>query len=338
MKITISIVFILLAVYVHGQGLFDGFKTLKIPRENIPLGAEWINGVGVNGSGTSEDNISINKSVKSFEINKSFKQNLDLSILSYFNLGAEYLSYVTINYTNLSIYTVKDFSKINLRDGQFVIYECIKADSIFLKLDKDLNSELKLKLDEKLKNINFDISVDYKKGITFSGEKLCLAFRVFELGKTKVNEYKKAISRTVTTNAGIIETKLQDYNLSFNHRYLIECVYPEYPNVSIKNHENFDECSKKYLIGVELINFNMQNIQGGPTSKRFNIMNSSKTSFGISNRINSSIVTDYFQIYFKLETSYLVGQLELDKNFSKIIIKRMTTPIKMLKEPNAPGW
>jgi hypothetical protein len=338
MKITFTVVFILLTVYVQGQGLFDGFKTLKIPRENIPLGAEWINGVGVNGSGTPEDNISINKSVKSFEINKTFKQNLDLSILNYFNLGAEYLSYLTINYTNLSIYTIKDFSKINLRNGQFVIYEFIKADSIFLMLDKDLNGELKLKLDEKLKNINLISSVDFKKGLTFSGEKLCLAFRVFELGKTKVNEYKKAITRPVTTNAGIIETKLQDYNISFNDKNLIECVYPEYPNVSIKNHENFDECSKKYLIGVELINFNLQNMQGEPTSKRFSIMNSSKTSFGISNRTNSSIVTDYFQIYFKLETSYLVGQLKLDEDFSNVLIRRMTTPIKMLKDPKAPGW
>lgn len=338
MKITVTIILLTFVIQVQGQGFFDGFKILKIPRENIPLGVEWLNGVGANGLGTSEDNITINKSIKSYELDKSFKQSLDLSILSYFNLGAELLSNTSIDYTNLSIYTVKDFSKINLRNGQFVIYECIKADSIFLKINMDINGELKLKLDEKLKDLNLTAFSNFKKGVTFSGEKLFLAFRVFELGKTKVTEKGKALKGPGMTEQRIIETKLQDYNLSFNDKDLINCVYPEYPKVNISNHDNFYECSKKYLISVEVINFESQNMNGEPISKKFKIMNSSKTSFAISDRINANIVTDYFQIYFNLETSFLVGYLKLNEDDSKVIIRRMITPIKMLKNPQAPGW
>ncbi len=336
--LTILLLTFVIQVQAQGQGIFDGFKILNIPREDIPLGAEWINGVGANGLGTSEENITINRSIKSYEIDKSFKQSIDLSILSYFNLGADYSSNTSIDYTNLTIYTVKDFSKINLRNGQFVIYECIKADSIFLKVNKDINGTLKLKLDEKLKDLKLTSSSDFKKGVTFSGKQLFLAYRVFELGNTKVSEKSKAIKGVGMTDQQIIETKLQDYNLSFNYYNLINCVYPEYPKVNISNHDNFDMCSKKYLIAVEVINFKSQKINGEPIVKRFNIMNSSKTSFEISDRINSNIVTDYFQIYFNLETSFRVGYLKLNEDYSKLIIRRMTTPIKMLKKPQAPGW
>ena len=226
MKKTLTILLLTFVIQVQGQGIFDGFKILNIPREDIPLGAEWINGVGPNGLGTSDDNITINRSIKSDEIDMSFKQSIDLSILSYFNLGADYFSTTSIDYTNLTIYTVKDFSKINLRNGQFVIYECIKADSIFLKVNKDINGALKLKLDEKLKDLKLTSSSNFKKGVTFSGKQLFLAYRVFELGKTKVSEKSKAIKGAGMTDQQIIETKLQDYNLNFNYDNILNCVYP----------------------------------------------------------------------------------------------------------------
>ena len=338
MKKTLTIILFTFVIQGQGQELFDGFKILKIPRENIPLGAEWLNGLGENGLGTSEDNITISKTIKLYEMDNSFKQSLNLSILSYFNLGADFLSNTAIDYTNLTIYKVKDFSNLNLRNGQCVIYECIKADSIFFKVNKDINGELKLKLDEKLKDLKLTSFSNFKKGLTFSGEKLFLAYRVLELGETKVTEKSKAIKGPGMTDQRIIKIKLYDYNLSFNDNDFINCMYPEYPKVNISNHDNFNECSKKYLISVEVINFKSQNINGVPLSKRFNIMNSSKTSIAISDRINSNIVTDYFQIYFSLETSFKVGHLKLNEDYSKVTITRMSTPIKMLKEPQAPGW
>lgn len=59
MKKILMILLFAFAVQVQGQSIFNGFKILNAPRENIPLGAEWINNVGVNGEGTSEDNIII---------------------------------------------------------------------------------------------------------------------------------------------------------------------------------------------------------------------------------------------------------------------------------------
>lgn len=336
MKRILTIWFLAFLIQAQGQGLFEGFQILNIPRETIPLGAEWLNGVGVNGTGLAEDNITINKSINSIELDKTFKQSLDLSILSYFNLGADYLSSTTINYTNLTIYTIKDLSKTNIRTGQLIIYECIKADSIYFKINKSIDSELKLKFDEKLKDLKVMSVSNFKNGVTFSGDKLFIAYRVFEMGKTKVSENEKSIKGPGMADVRLIETKIEDYNINFNDNDFIKCIYPEYPKVI--NNDKFNECEKKYLIEVEVINFKSQNIQGITTTKRFSIMNSSKTSFTMSERINKDIITDYFEIYYKLQPTLLVGYLKLDENFSKIKLKRITTPLKIFKNPKAPGW
>ena len=222
------LLFFAFVVQAQGQAIFNGFKILNVPRENIPLGAEWINNVGPNGEAASEDNITINKSVSSYELDKTTKQRFDLSVLSYFNLGTDYLSATSISYKNLGIHTVKDVSKTNIRSGQLILYEAIRADSISFKINRNIDAELKLKLDQRFKDLNVQSGSNFKDGIVFSGEKMFLAYRVFELGKTKVVSNSAKIKDT-NDGGGLKEVKLMNYEITFNDRNLHVCAFPDKP-------------------------------------------------------------------------------------------------------------
>src|SRR5690554_1684569 len=139
---------------LFSQKILGGFTVLKLPRADINIGAEWNNGIGTNGNGVSSDNLIISQSINSYDLDKSFKQNLELSIFNFLNLGAGYSNSVTISFDKLNIYTVKDFSKTNVRSGQSILYEGIKADSIFIKINTNIDNEIKADITKKLKTVN----------------------------------------------------------------------------------------------------------------------------------------------------------------------------------------
>ncbi len=319
----------------RAQKTFDGFETLNIPRGNMPLGAEWINKVGPHGAGTTADNISISSSLSNFVMDQSFKEKLDLSIVNYLDLGNEYKSDLSISYKNLSIYSIADLTKINIRNGQYILYEAIRADSIVISLQKEVGADVRMKLNDKIKNLKITSSTDLSRGVSFSGEELFMAYRVFKLGNTKISKKEKELSGPAMWQSSMVETKMQDYFLSFNHANLLECMYPA---GATKTNDKLLECSKQFLVQVAVKNYRSQNMQGQPLAKNFAIMSSSKTTFVMSNRVKNKIVSDNFEIHYFMKPGAIMGQMALDKEASKLKIIRATTKIKMLKNPKAPGW
>jgi hypothetical protein len=320
-------------IYAKGQGVLDGFQILKIPRETIPLGAEWINGVGVNGTGVPETNITTNRSLSSIELEKSLKQDVDLSILNYFNLGASYLPNTTISYKNLTIYTVSDISKTSINTGQLIVYECIKADSIFLKVNKELKADVKLKFDKKIKDLQINSKTDLNNGVTFSGNKLFLAFRVFELGKTTVTSKTSKIKDT-KGGGGLREVKLLNYQIAFNDNALHQCVIPNQIPI---DQSRFSNCSQTTPIDVIIYNFNKTNINGEPFVERTSIYNNTYKSVYFSQRSNNLLTTDVIEMTYMIKNSNPMLFFYMDGN-SKVVVKRMETTLKMFKNPTAPGW
>ncbi len=335
MKYLLLTLLISLSASAYGQKFLEGFKVLNLPRGYIPIGAEWNNGVGPNGDGVSEDNITAVKSINSLDIDKTTKLNLDLSILSFLNLGIDYLKYSTINYKNLKIYTVKDFSKTNIRSGQVIIYEAIKADSISLKLTKVLEGDIKLKFDEKLKELQITDTSKFKNAVTLNGDNLFLAYRIFELSKTKVTKKQKDIDNT---NGGTIkELNLMDYAFKFYPSKYENCIKSNLDKNGWVNNDFKELCNKNYPISLEIQNFKNTGIDGMPLSERKPIYNMAKQNIVFTNRANSKIVTDFIEVYFMRTPTNPVIFFFMERG-SKISITRTETSLKMLKNPSAPGW
>lgn len=330
----LTILFLTVSLNIAGQGIFDGFQILKIPRETIPLGAEWVDGVGVNGISVPETNIAVYRSISSFEIDNSFKKSIDLAILNYFNLDGSYLTNTTINYKNLTIYTVRDFSSTNLNSGQLIINECIKADSIYFKINKKIDSNIKIKLDKKVKDLKLQTNTNFNNGVTFSGNKLFLAFRVFELGKTKVTSISSKIKDT-KDGSGLREVKLMNYQVTFNDYNLKKCVFPNTPLEY--NASRWSNCERTTPIDVVIYNFNRTNISGQPFIKNTNILNSTYKSLYFSQRQSNKLITDFIQITFIIKDPNPLFFFFMDTK-SKVLIKRMETTMIVFKNPKAPGW
>ena len=334
-RFSIAVLLIMLASVANGQNFLDGFKVFSLPRDYVPIGAEWINQVGVNGEGVPDSNITAVKSINTLSIDKTTKMSLDLAILKLFNLDADYLKTSVINYKNLRIFTVKDFSKTNMQSGQLILYEGLKADSISLTLTKALEGNVKLQFDEKLKELKITDTSKFKNTITLNGDHLYLAYRIFELSSTKVTRKEKDI---VNTNGGVVkELNFMDYTFRFYTAKYEECIKSNLDiNKAIRD-DYKDLCNKNYPIALEIQNFKNTNIDGTPLNETRQIYNLKKQNIFFTKRANSKIISDFIEVYF-MRSPTNPAYFFIMENGSKISVTRTETKLKMFKKPSAPGW
>lgn len=336
-KHLIFTIFFIFSTVSYSQDLFKGFKVLNIPRENIPIGAEWINGVGVNGSGVSEKDLTKSKSLSTFNIDKDFKQQIDLGILNFLGLSGDYTNNTVITYTGIKIYTITDLSKTNIRSGQTILYEGVKADSITVKISKKLDASLKAQVDEKIK---LNAVTDYTKGVTFSGSDLFLAYRVFEIGKLKIKRkevpFKHSVSAIRTHRA-----KVMEYEITLNVKDLEKCsIRPsktpnKYGNTYLVSH--LLDCEKTIPIKGEIKNLSDIDFSGKPLTKSFQTYNNKELSQQFSKRKNTKLISDNITISTNVYHDEKYYYLQLTKE-TKVTISRVTTSLEVLKNTFAPGW
>jgi hypothetical protein len=337
LKLIFSILLILISFSGISQNLLKGFEVLNIPRENISLGAEWINGVGANGNGVLPSNIIKSKSLNIFNSNKDFKQQIDLGILNFLGLSGDYLKNATITYKGLNIYTVADLAKTDIRSGQSILYEGIKADSINVKLNENIDASLKALIDEKIK---IGIETDYNKGVSFSGDNLFLAYRVFEIGnlkiKTKEASFKKSISSIRTHRA-----KIMDYEITLDVRALEKCSIKlssstnQYGNSYLVSH--LLECEKYVPIQGQIKNYSDIDFSGIPLTKTFETLNNKIISQQFGKRLNDKLISDNIEISTNIYYNDKKFYLQVS-NETKVTLRRITTKLKILNNTNAPGW
>jgi hypothetical protein len=329
--------FLIVTGNVFGQNIIDGFKVMNLPRQDINLGAEWINGIGPNGNGATLDNITANKSISDYELDKDFKNRLNLALFNFLNLDAGFAQSTTINFKNLNIYTIKDFSKLSIRSNQSLLYEGIKADSIYIKIDKNLDASLGVKLNEKLKEVDANLNGNIQKGITIAGDKLFLAYRVFTLGRTNNKKYVKKIG---TPNGGFNEIEIKDYSIAINNSRIYDCLFNGKKIANVTNPTIIDDCLKNSLIYLQIKNFSDIGINGQPLMIAKEIHNALRTTFNFSKRANSSLLTDYIEVDYVLnvDPKYGISIFMVVDSVSKITLTRTDTKLKMVKNPQAGGW
>lgn len=329
------IMFLLLSCNnAFSQKMLEGFTVMKLPRAEINIGAEWNNGIGTNGNGVPSDNLIISQSISSYDLDKSFKQNLELSIFNFLDLGAGYSNSIKISFNKLNIYSVKDFSKANVRSGQSILYEGIKADSIYIKINTDIANELKADITKKLKTVNINTNGDFNKGVTISGSGLFLAYRVFNLGKTKVKKYSKEI---VTPEKGITEVKIKDYEFAFDNSDIRNCLFS---NGNLDKNK-IEECLSENVIKVFAKNYANVGINGENLNFTIKIKNNIQEKIRLFPiRKNGKMYSDNIVIAYLIHNQALavMGILATDNEVSKVTLIRTETPFKILKNAKAPGW
>tara|TARA_R110002051_G_scaffold294233_3_gene359451 strand:- start:478 stop:1491 length:1014 start_codon:yes stop_codon:yes gene_type:complete len=337
MKNFCLLIFLTINGTIVSQNILDGFKVMDLPRQNIKLGAEWIDGVGTNGPGASPENIIVNKSISNYELDNKFKQSLNLAILNFLNLDANYEKSTTIVFKNLNIYTINDFSNLPIRSNQSILYEAIKADSIYIKIANNIDANLEIKIAEKLKEADANLNGNFKDGINITGDKLFLAYRIFTLGKTNNKKFVKKIG---STNGGFNEVKVKNYSLAINNSKIKGCLFD---NKNIANETDktiINNCLENKAIYLQIKNFSDIGINGKPLIIEKEIYNSKRTAFTLSKRGNSSLFIDYIEVDYALDVDpkYGISIFMVVNPVSKISLTRTETKLKIVKNPLASGW
>ncbi|MDP2237104.1 MAG: hypothetical protein Q8J88_11790 [Bacteroidales bacterium] len=188
---------------------FRGFKQMEIPRNTIPMGAIWSD-AGPLGYGVLESELEVSESFSNLnsDANKSFKEGLNLSVLSFLKIGGGYVSSSNLNIDLKSIKIVRVASTDVLRKniGNSILYEAIKAEDIIFTIEKSKSAELKADLAQKFKDITIVSETEYgtTKRIETKGVGLYIAYRVVNLQKQNTSTKKvKFKSQGSSSSSGI---------------------------------------------------------------------------------------------------------------------------------------
>jgi len=209
------------------ENFFSGFRQMEVPRNTIPMGAIWSD-TGPLGYGVLDSELEVSDSYSNFnsDANKSFKEGLSLSILSFLKVGGGYVSSSNLNIELKSIKIVRVVSTDVLRKniGNSILYEAIKAEDIIFTINKSKSAELKADLTQKFKNISIISETEYEntKKIETKGVGLYIAYRVVNLQKRNTSTKKVKFKSQTSSSTGVI--KFSDtYYINYNNYIVTLC-------------------------------------------------------------------------------------------------------------------
>lgn len=357
MKLKISLVLpILIAltinVYSQNKKIFDGFKTMVLPRSEIPIGAIWTKS-GPMGKGANEDQLLSSNSYSEFNSSKSqnLKTDLELKVKNFMdaNIGMDFNNKLDVSIESVTVVQLNDIEILKNNIGNEILYEGIKTENITYTTIKENSAELKANLLKVFKNMTIiaETEIGNTIKITTHGENLFIAYRVVRLEQEKTKEKKvKFVSQSSSGVSGMkfsstYYCKSDNYSITLCPCEILSCV-------NIKINENRDNKnmilnnSEKWLNNClndnkwEITIIDKNNIANGQPSEKtirpklpFDIWNK---NFALSYRIKSEgIEIDYLSI----EHLYFDVTLYDPSLFGKYVympIKGADERVKIIKE------
>jgi hypothetical protein len=171
--------------------LFDKYNIMVTPKADVPVGARWIPGVGPSGVGAN-DNVSISAGSAASTINSTTKKQMSLSVAQFFGFSGNSSQSIKVNLESLEIHRVIDLTKLEIKPGEQVLYEAIKAKKIIIKADDANAAQVKANATARGIPINADASVSGDSAITLDGSNLFLAYQVVQLKLGKLSTVRKS--------------------------------------------------------------------------------------------------------------------------------------------------
>ncbi|WP_420137478.1 hypothetical protein [Sphingomonas sp.] len=171
------------------RDLLTDYTLLTVPRSTLPIGARWIPNVGPSGSGAT-NNVTIARGSDSTRIDATTRRNLSLSLANLLGLGASSLDHTDVELSGVEIYRVDDLTKLNIRPGEQVLYEGIKAKSIKLRLNQVAADQVSANAAVHKIPVSLGGSSGSERAVTIDGSDLFIAYKVVEIGAPKMAEAK----------------------------------------------------------------------------------------------------------------------------------------------------
>lgn len=190
---------------------FEGFKTMTLPRQNVPVGALWnISMESPVGMGVNPEFLQVTNSYKDFSqvAEKDFSTSLNLGLLNFISANGSYSSTSKSNFKieGVSIVTLNSIDILRKSVGQYVLYEAIKVNEISTIIENSKELEIQADLKKIFKDIDITSEAYNRKQkiLEIKGVDLYIAYRVVKVEKTKTSQTKlKFSSQGYSTNSFI---------------------------------------------------------------------------------------------------------------------------------------
>ena len=315
MKTIYSAVLLLLilgnSLFAQTNNLFDGFKFMNIPTNNLPIGALWNTTLGPIGNGVSDDQLlkSLSYSNLDMTINKDLKTSVDVGIKKFLSLNGGYnaLSNISISVKKLEKLTLNSLDVLKANVGNQIIYEGLRASEFSIVIDKNKTADAQLDLMKIFSNLDMkvDINNNNTETITVSGANLFIAYRVAEVEIGKKNSKKLKFTTQGYSSDNMV--KLSSTYESVTPQYVVAICPCNIQKCMAESYENGDTARSLFSHCAATVGFDLKvilkNIIDMKTGKPQEYKYIIKNPGGSINNYNQSIYSK--PTSSGLEVSYL---------------------------------
>lgn len=173
--------------------VLEGFTVLSAPRENIPLGALWVDSVGPRGGGVPDDQLTTSRSLSAATLNQScvVRGSLQAAVLQRLNLSASSAGGAihSVQFDSVSIVGIKEPASLGLATGRDYLFEAIKIKGFSITHASGATGEIESSLrQENLGQVQVGVGGGGVRTTSVAGTNLYIAYRVvgYEPGRTEV--------------------------------------------------------------------------------------------------------------------------------------------------------
>lgn len=194
------------------------YQAMAVPRSEVPIGAEWLVGIGPNGEGTPAGNISISKGLSAVALSEDTKKKISFALGSFLGLNSDKAQKLEAKYADLEIHRVRSFGALEtVVAGQDLLYEAVKVRNIEITVEEGSVAGIQAAANVKGVPLSAGASKDGKRTLTIDGSNLFVAYQAVRISPATTKTTKAFISKDGS------EATVDNYRFKFNNSFFTQC-------------------------------------------------------------------------------------------------------------------
>lgn len=165
---------------INSGSVLADYKIMTNPRQNIPVGAPWLQNSGPNGTGAAPENIRVDAGISSMVFSSDQRASLEASLARFLSLNASQTDRLDVSYDDLAITRVEDIFQLAVSPDSQILYEGVSAKKMTFNFSGGMGGGADANFEARGLPIVADVSAGQNRTITVNGENLFLAYRVME--------------------------------------------------------------------------------------------------------------------------------------------------------------
>lgn len=251
------------------------FNILSVPREKIPIGSEWIQGIGPTNSTVTDLEITNKKSLSQYSLSQEFKTRLNLALFNFLGIDGNYQKQIDININKMSVVRPNKLIDLKMIPGKSYLFEGILVEEFSLDFDKSIGLDIEAVWESKTGEIDVSTTTGSNKKVNVKASNVYLGYRVITV--EKVSREKKITQQVKNSENINYSWNFKDYHIDYNKNRLVSCFLnkkEENPYVNMSENaiyqsrmmEEFGECLTNNPV---LFKISSENIYDEKTGKLY---------------------------------------------------------------------